>query len=126
MNPFEDTMAYHNQLGKLGEQIAVEHLISNGYIVLERNFVYDKAEVDIIAENEAFMVVIEVKTRNSTYFGNPQEFVSRNKIKLLLKAANEYVIRNKIEKEIRFDIISVIKNRHVQLVEHFRDAFYHF
>lgn len=119
-------MAYHNELGKIGEQIAVDHLLTLGYVILERNFVFDKAEIDIIAENKDFIIVIEVKTRNSTYFGSPQEFVSNSKIKLLLKAVNEYVNQNQFNKEIRFDIISIVKNRHVQLVEHFEDAFYHF
>jgi len=119
-------MAYHNELGKIGEQIAVNHLMRRGYIILERNFVFDKAEIDIIAENEQSIVIVEVKTRNSTYFGDPQDFVSKSKIKLLVKAAHEYMIQNTLEKEIRFDIISVIKNKHIESVEHFEDAFYHF
>lgn len=119
-------MAYHNELGKIGEQIAVNHLMRRGYIILERNFVFDKAEIDIIAENEKSIVIVEVKTRNSAYFGDPQDFVSKSKIKLLVKAAHEYIIQNTLEKEIRFDIISVIKNKQIESVEHFKDAFYHF
>lgn len=119
-------MAYHNELGKIGEQIAVNHLLHKGYLILQRNFVFDKAEIDIIAENEKSIIIVEVKTRNSTYFGDPQNFVSKGKIKLLVKAANEYMIQNSLDKEIRFDIISVIKNKQVEFVEHFEDAFYHF
>jgi len=119
-------MAYHNDLGKLGEQLAVDYLSRNGYAILERNFIYDKAEVDIIAQKEKRVIVVEVKTRNSNFFGDPQDFVTKAKIKLLVKAANEYVLTNDISHEVRFDIISIIKNKHIEKVEHFENAFYHF
>lgn len=120
-------MAYHNELGKLGEQIAAEFLVRKGYVILERNFVYQKAEIDIIAQKEkGILVVVEVKTRNSSAFGNPQEFVSKGKVKLLVKAANEFVIQNKLQVEVQFDIISVLKNKYIEKIEHFQNAFYHF
>ena len=119
-------MAYHNDFGKLGEDLAVAFLIRKGYQILERNFIFDKAEIDIIAETHDQIIIAEVKTRNSDYFGDPQDFVSKNKIKLLVKAANEYIINQDIDKEIRFDIISVIKNKYVEKIEHFENAFYHF
>ncbi len=119
-------MAYHNELGKIGEQLATDYLLRNGFTVLERNFVYEKAEIDIIAEKDDFIIVVEVKTRNSAFFGDPQDFVTKGKIKLLVKAANEFLISNNIEKEVRFDIISVLKNKQIEQIEHFKDAFYHF
>ena len=119
-------MAYHNELGKIGEQLATDYLLRNGFNVLERNFVYEKAEIDIIAEKDDFIIVVEVKTRNSAFFGDPQDFVTKGKIKLLVKAANEFLISNNIEKEVRFDIISVLKNKQIEQIEHFKDAFYHF
>lgn len=119
-------MAYHNELGKLGEQLATNLLQDKGYEILERNFIFQKAEIDIIAKKENELVIVEVKTRNSAYFGNPQEFVKASKIKLLVKAANEYVISNNLDVEVRFDIISVIKNKQVEQLEHFENAFYHF
>ena len=119
-------MAYHNELGKIGEQLATDYLLRNGFTVLERNFVYEKAEIDIIAEKDDFIIVVEVKTRNSAFFGDPQDFVTKDKIKLLVKAANEFLISNNIEKEVRFDIISVLKNKQIEQIEHFKDAFYHF
>ncbi len=119
-------MAYHNELGKLGEQLAVDYLSRNGYTILERNFIYDKAELDIIAQKEKRVIVVEVKTRNSAFFGDPQDFVTKAKIKLMVKAANEYVLTNNIDLEVRFDIISIIKNQHIEKVEHFENAFYHF
>ena len=119
-------MAYHNELGKIGEQLAVDYLSRNGYTILERNFIFDRAEIDIIAQKSEQIVVVEVKTRNSAFFGDPQDFVTKSKIKLLVKAANEYLISNSLELEVRFDIISVLKNKTIEKVEHFENAFYHF
>lgn len=120
-------MADHNELGKLGEQIAAQFLLENGYTILERNYFYDKAEIDIIAQKEEdIIVVVEVKTRNSAFFGDPQSFVTPGKVKLLVKAANEYMISNDLAKDVRFDIISVLKNSTTEKTEHFENAFYHF
>ena len=120
-------MADHNELGKLGEQLAAQFLLDKGYTILQRNFIFDKAEIDIIAQKEEdTIVIVEVKTRNSAFFGDPQSFVTPGKIKLLVKAANEYMITNDLEKEVRFDIISVLKNSTMQKIEHFQNAFYHF
>lgn len=120
-------MAQHNELGKLGEKLAADYLIKKGYEILAQNFFYDKAEIDIIAKKDAkTLVVVEVKTRNSDFFGDPQEFVTPSKIKLLVKAANEYIISNDLDLEVRFDIIAVIKNKSIEKIEHFEDAFYHF
>jgi putative endonuclease len=119
-------MAYHNELGRIGEQLAVDYLSRNGFTILERNFIYDKAEIDIIAQKEEKVIVVEVKTRNSAFFGDPQDFVTKAKIKLMVKAANEYVITNNIEMEVRFDIIAILKNQHIEKIEHFENAFYHF
>ncbi len=120
-------MAEHNELGELGEQIAADYLLRNGYTILKRNYFYDKAEIDIIAQKEPkTLVIVEVKTRNSDFFGDPQDFVKPSKIKLLVKAANEYVISNDLDVEVRFDIIAIIKNKTIEKLEHFEDAFYYF
>jgi len=119
-------MAYHNELGIIGEQLAVDYLLRNEYEILERNFRFQKAEIDIIAQKEDILAIVEVKTRNSAFFGDPQDFVTPSKIKLLVKAANEYVVSNNIDIETRFDIIAVLKNKHVEQIEHFKNAFYHF
>lgn len=124
---FKREMAHHNELGKIGEQLATEFLQKKGYNILARNFFYNKAEIDIIAQKEDdTIVMIEVKTRNSSFFGDPQSFVTAKKIKLLVKAANEYMIVNNLDKEVRFDIIAVLKNKTTQEIEHFENAFYHF
>lgn len=120
-------MASHNELGKIGEEIAAQYMLRSGYKILHRNFFFDKAEIDIIAQKEEdTIVMVEVKTRNSAFFGDPQSFVTPTKIKFLVKAANEYVISNELNVEVRFDIIAVLKNQKMEKLEHFENAFYHF
>jgi putative endonuclease len=81
-------MAEHNELGKLGEELAVDFLEKNGYEILETNWTFQKAEVDIIAQKDTILAVIEVKTRSSLDYGLPQDFVKQKKIQLLVKAIN--------------------------------------
>jgi putative endonuclease len=119
-------MAEHNDLGKLGEDLSVEFLQKNGYTILETNWTFQKAEIDIIAQKENVLVIVEVKTRSSIDFGSPQDFVKPAKIQLLVKAVNEYVISNDLDLEIRFDIIAVYKEGKEFKIEHLEDAFYHF
>lgn len=120
-------MAQHNDLGKKGEDLAVEFLEKNGYEILERNWTFQKAEIDIIAQKDEILAVIEVKTRSSVDFGLPQDFVKPKKIQLLVKAVNEYVISNDLDFGIRFDIIAIHKDSTQKFViEHIEDAFYHF
>jgi len=119
-------MAEHNELGKLGEALAAQFLLREGYEILERNWIFQKAEIDIIAKHKKEVIIVEVKTRNSAFFGDPQDFVTPGKIKLLVKAANEYMIINDLDLEVRFDIIAVLKNKKIEKIEHFENAFYHF
>ena len=119
-------MAQHNELGKKGEQLAVDFLIKKGYTIRDINWRYLKAEVDIIAEKEGTLAVVEVKTRSSIDFGNPQDFVNPKKIKLLVAAIDEYVISKDLDIEVRFDIIAIVKENNKFVIEHLEDAFYHF
>lgn len=119
-------MATHNELGEIGEKLAAEHLLAKGYKILERNFRYDRAEVDIIAQKEGIIACVEVKTRNSNFFGDPQSFVTPGKIKQIVKAMNAYLEIHDIDLETRFDIIAVLKNTSEELITHYEDAFYHF
>lgn len=119
-------MADHNELGKLGEELAVDFLKKAGYSIIETNFVFQKAEIDIIAQKDTVLAVVEVKTRSSVDFGSPQDFVNPKKIKLLVKAIDEYVISKDLDLDIRFDIIAVHKEGKDFIIEHLEDAFYHF
>ncbi|WP_298779287.1 YraN family protein [uncultured Polaribacter sp.] len=119
-------MAEHNELGKKGEQLAIDFLIKNDYKILEKNYRYLKAEVDIIAQKENILAVVEVKTRSTNYFGNPEEFVNPKKIKLLLSAIDYYVVERDLDVEVRFDIIAIIHQKNTTKIEHLKDAFLHF
>ena len=119
-------MAQHNELGKKGEQLAIDFLLKKGYKILEKNYRYLKAEVDIIAQKNDTLAAIEVKTRSSDYFGNPEEFVNPKKIKLLLSAIDNYVVERDLDVEVRFDIIAIIHQKKETKIEHLKDAFLHF
>ena len=119
-------MAQHNELGKKGEQLAVDYLLKKGYQIVERNYRFDKAEVDIIAQQKDTLAIVEVKTRSTIDFGNPQDFVKPKQIQRLVKAVDGYVNVNGLDVEVRFDIIAIVKNGQVYDIEHLEDAFYHF
>lgn len=119
-------MAIHNELGEKGEELAVQFLQKNGYKILERNWRFKKAEVDIITLKNDVLAVIEVKTRSNNYFGDPQDFVNPKKIKLLVEAINEYVTSKDLDVEVRFDIIAILKNKNEFDIEHLEDAFLYF
>ncbi|QTE21447.1 YraN family protein [Polaribacter cellanae] len=119
-------MAEHNELGKKGERLAVDFLVKNGYKILEKNYRYLKAEVDIIAQKEEFLIGVEVKTRSSDYFGDPQDFITPKKIKLLVSAIDYYVVQRDLDVEVRFDIIAILINKKRTKLEHLEDAFLYF
>jgi putative endonuclease len=117
-------MALHNEIGKIGEEIALKFIKKLGYEVLEQNWRFRKYEVDLIALDKETLVVIEVKTRKSDAFGSPDVFVDKKKQRLLIKAVNEYINQKQLENEIRFDIISVLYDNNQEKVEHIKEAFY--
>lgn len=119
-------MAEHNELGKLGEELAVGFLEKNGYKIIETNWRFQKAEIDIIAQKENTLAIVEVKSRSNADFGLPQDFVKPSKIKLLVKAANEYVTLKNTDADVRFDIIAILKDGKKFQIEHIEDAFYYF
>ncbi|OAZ03450.1 YraN family protein [Flavobacterium succinicans] len=119
-------MAAHNELGKQGEELAVEYLQKEGYTILATNWIFQKAEIDILAQKGDILAVVEVKTRTSIEFGLPQDFVKSKKIQLLVKAVDAYVTLNEIDVNVRFDIIAIHKEGKTFAIEHLTDAFYHF
>ena len=119
-------MADHNRFGKLGEQKAVNFLEASGYKIKARNYRYLNAEVDIIAEREEFLVIVEVKSRNKGFLEDISDAITPKKIKLLTMAADHFVEEKDLDLEVRFDVITVVKNSKNFDVEHFENAFYHF
>ena len=119
-------MAQHNDLGKKGEQLAVDFLQQKGFTILERNYRFQKAEVDIIIQKENLICAVEVKTRSTPEFGNPQDFVKPKQIQQLVKAMDFYITENDLDVELRFDIVAIIKNKLGTQIEHLEDSFLYF
>ena len=117
-------MATHNDFGKKAEDLAAEYLLKNGYKILVKNFRFQKAEIDIIAEKDNLIIITEVKARSTDAFMLPQEAVNKRKIKLIVSAANNYLEEFNKTQEVRFDIISVLPDEKKNLIiEHIVDAF---
>lgn len=117
-------MAEHNKLGNRGENAACDFLQSKGYQILERNWSGERCEVDIIATDGDYLVFVEVKTRSSSYWANPEDAVSQAKMNRIIHAANSYIEQNDIDLCPRFDVISIIAGRNNLEIEHIDDAFY--
>jgi len=118
-------MASHNDLGKQGEGLAVEYLISRGHQIIARNFRHEKSEVDIISDHAGMIVFTEVKTRSTERYGYPEEAVSAKKKAKLREAMDHYLAENNITGESRFDIISIVIKPVGPEIHHIEDAFYH-
>lgn len=116
-------MAFHNQLGEEGEKIAVQYLKSKGYIIHHTNWRMSHLEIDVIAEHKNELVFIEIKTRSSNKFGEPEDAVDYQKEKDLIRLADVYLDHLQQEVLSRFDIISIILSDSESNITHFEDAF---
>ena len=119
-------MAAHNDFGKEGEREAVDFLVKEGHTILECNFRYGHAEIDIISQKGNILHIVEVKTRNSSAYGEPESFVNQQKIDLLVRATNYYMQKTDLDLEVQFDIISIVKNNVEFTINYIEDAFYPF
>lgn len=117
-------MAEQHDLGREGEERAREYLRSSGYEILDCNWRFGSEEIDIIARENDTLVVVEVKTRRSNYFGEPEVFVNAKKKKIIVRAADAYINQKALDLEVRFDIISVIIHSGTCTINHIQDAFY--
>lgn len=119
-------MTNRKELGKLAEDIVAELLINNGFIILERNWRFSRAEIDIIAKEEAtkLLVFVEVKSKTYVSFGEPESSVNIKKQRLITDAAAAYMEFIGYDWEIRFDIVSIVfENAELYSITHFKDAF---
>jgi len=118
-------MKTHLATGQAGEKIANRYLKSNGYQILAKNWRFKRAEIDIIASKDAWIVFCEVKTRSNTFYGTPESFVDQKKKKLIVDAAIVYMESCSYSGEFRFDIISIVLKDEQQFgLKHFKDAFF--
>lgn len=120
-----NNMATHNDFGKEAENFAAEYLLKNQYEIMAKNWRFGKAEIDIIAVDTLSqeIVIAEVKALHSNELKNPEEAVNKAKKKLLITAANEYIVQNEIQLETRFDIISLVKQNSEWKISHIKNAF---
>ncbi len=116
-------MADHNDTGQKGEELAASFLQEKGFVILEKNWRFKNLEADIIATIPGTLVIAEVKTRKSNYFGEPETFVNKQKQKNLIKAGHEYIQRANLDLEVRFDIVSIILGDNQMKINHIEDAF---
>lgn len=118
-------MAKHNELGKWGEQIAADLLVTKGYAIVERNWRLGHLEVDIIAMKDDRIVFVEVKTR-STNIVDPIIAIDRRRILRMVRAANAYVKWHRTRRGVQFDVILIIGTPESSVapqIEHIPDAF---
>lgn len=119
-------MAEHNDLGIQGEDIACDFLRKAGFLILDRNWTYLKAELDVVAYFNNTLVVVEVKTRSAQHYSETDDLIGNKKLKLLYGAADRYTQIKKIPWEVRYDLLVVLFHGDTWTVEHICDAFYPF
>lgn len=107
--------------GNKGENLAADFLRKKGFEVIAKNYRFKHAEIDLIIRRDDWIIFVEVKTRSSTNYGQPEEFVDFNKGRKMFEAAEEYIYSNNWHGHIRFDIVSVKLGREI-VIEHFEDA----
>ncbi len=117
-------MAEHNQTGKWGEQLACQWLESKGFAILHRNWRHGRDEIDIVAREGSFLVVVEGKTRGSVRWGHPELAVGAAKQRNLMRAATELLHDTPGDLELRFDVISITRTATGPELFHIPNAFY--
>ena len=116
-------MGKNKELGQEGEHIAANYLIDKGWQILAMNYRYSRSEIDLIASKNDLLIFVEVKTRTNTSYGLPEAFVDEKKAENIIKGAEHYIEENSWQGNIRFDIISIIKGKQLDIA-HIEDAFY--
>jgi len=110
-------------LGREGEREAVKYLKNNGYDILETNWHYHRYEIDIIAKKEDVLAIVEVKTRATDYFGDPEDAVDYKKRRKIVESADAYIDEKDIEVDVRFDIVAILKTKDGLKLRYIEDAF---
>lgn len=114
---------YFKEIGKIGELIAQRYLISNDYNIRHTNWHHGHKELDIVAVKDNVLVIVEVKTRKTDYWEEPKEAVRRKKQRMMIDAADAYVINFNLDMDVQFDIISIVLQNGQHQLEHIKDAF---
>lgn len=123
--------SHRKTLGKQGEDLAARYLEGKGYRILERNYRFQREEVDLICfqpyeryEEGGEIVVVEVKTRRGLDFGYPEESVTREKQKAIFRVTEAYLHETRLEGSlVRFDVIGIIWKNDNPEIDHMENAF---
>ncbi len=115
---------HNREIGAAGENAAVDYLKTKGFIILETNWRFGQNEVDIIAKDKTDLVFVEVKTRSSNKFGEPEMAVNKTKQKMYQRLATGYIEKHHINMDVRFDIIAIVNKIPEPEIFHIKDAFY--
>jgi putative endonuclease len=107
--------------GVKGENLAAEFLQRKGFEIVARNFRHRRSEIDLIVKRENWIIFVEVKTRSSVAFGEPEQFVDSKKVRMIFQAAEEYIFSNDWHGHVRFDVVSVKLGLEPEIT-HFEDA----
>lgn len=114
----------NSNIGIFGENEAAEFLQKKGFEILHKNWRSGKDELDIVALKGELLVFVEVKTRTGTRFGQPWESVDNRKQQALIRAATDYIRQFSIDRNARFDIVSIIASPDKEVwIDHFENAF---
>ena len=116
-------MAGNTEIGEKGEKLAAEYLAAKKYKIVRMNWRYKHKEIDIIAYDGDWLVIVEVKLRSSDYYGDPSEFVTKKKQRYLIEAAEAYLETIPSAPEVRFDIVGITGDSEPYQIEHITDAF---
>ena len=117
------SMAEHLITGAAGEQLACQWLQERGFAIVHRNWRHGHDELDIVARDGRFLVVVEVKTRSSDRWGDPEDAVDNKKQERLIRAAEELIHGTDEDLELRFDVISITHTPRGPEILHIPDAF---
>ena len=118
-------MAAHNDLGKWGEQQAIQYLQSKNYTIIEHDWKSTHKDIDIVAmaPHNGTVVFVEVKTRSNRFFTDPIASINYRKRMNLLKAINHYIHYRHLNSNIRFDIITIVGTiGNTPEIEHYEDV----
>lgn len=115
---------YAHQLGREAEKRAAAYLTTKGYTICDRNYRFERGEIDLIAQRDNLLAFVEVKVRTSLRFGYPEHFVTDTQKEHYLAVASHYIEQVKWKGAIRFDIIAMTYQKEKWDITHLKDAFY--
>ena len=117
--------SYRQGVGRWGEEVAVQHVVKSGWEILARNWRRGHLEVDLVALDGPWIVIVEVKTRSEPVQAGWHRLVSKAQQDRLIRAARVFLAQHPDQGlEVRFDVLAVLRNRYGHRIIHTRGAFY--